>query len=385
MFKKLYKGLISFFEKAAKDGAGAYASDTTLFIIVSFFPFLMCLLTLLQFLPFSQNELMDVVRNFVPSQVADIIGGLVNELYSSTSLLLSITIVMTLWTASRGILGIYRGLNKIYETSETRTYLKLRLRVMVFTLIFIAMLLMLLGLYVFGGLIKGWLTREFPILMTNKYTDLVVNLRSVIGIVILMIFFLLMYCFIPNRRPALIHEVPGAVFASVGWVLFSYFYSFYINNLSNMTATYGSLTAIVLCIVWLHACMNIFFLGAEINMWFNMRKEAKKGRPELSEPGNIQDTALPQPALPESGDVLDTALPQPALPESGDVLDTVLPLPESKLQETSKDTHSVTSVTEDDYLLNDDAGDTPVNPDIAVAPEILRDASTKSPDEHQLS
>ncbi len=276
MFKKLYKNLISFFQKVGKDGAGAYASDTTLFIIVSFFPFLMCLLTLLQFLPFTQNELMDVVRNFVPSQVADIIGGLVNELYSSTSLLLSITIIMTLWTASRGILGIYRGLNKIYETNETRTYLQLRLRVMVFTLVFIAMLLMLLGLYVFGGLIKNWLTQEFPILMKNKYTDLVVNLRSIIGIIILMVFFLVMYCFIPNRRANFFREIPGALLASFGWVAFSYFYSFYINNLSNMTATYGSLTAIVLCIIWLHACMNIFFLGAEVNMWLTLKKEAKR-------------------------------------------------------------------------------------------------------------
>ena len=291
MFKKLYKGIISFFEKVGRDGAGAYASDTTLFIIVSFFPFLMCLLTLLQYLPFSQNELMQVIRNFVPSQVADIIGGLVNELYSTTSLLLSITIIMTLWTASRGILGIYRGLNKIYETNETRTYIQLRLRVMVFTLVFMAMLLMLLGLYVFGGLIKAWLTSEFPILMMNKYTDLVVNLRSVIGIVILMIFFLIMYCFIPNRRARFFRELPGAVFASSGWVLFSYFYSFYINNLSNMTATYGSLTAIVLCIIWLHACMNIFFLGAEINMWFTLRKEAKA----KADPGEVINDSVSEP------------------------------------------------------------------------------------------
>ena len=276
MFKKLYKDIISFGGKIGKDGAGAYASDTTLFIIVSFFPFLMCLLTLLQYLPFTQNELMDVIRNFVPSQVADMIGNLVDELYSSTSLLLSITIIMTLWTASRGILGVHRGLNKIYGADETRNYFILRFRVMIFTLVFMAMLLMLLGLYVFGGIIKNWLTREFPILMMNKYTDLIVNLRSVIGIVILMIFFLVMYVFIPNRRTGIINELPGAAFASVGWVLFSYFYSFYINNLSNMAATYGSLTAIVLCILWLHACMILFFLGAEINSWITLRRSEKK-------------------------------------------------------------------------------------------------------------
>jgi membrane protein len=273
-FRKFFGGLASFFKKTADDGVSAYASDTSLFIIVSFFPFLMFLLTLLQFLPFSQKELMDVIRNFVPLQVADMIGVLVDELYSTTSLVLSITIVLTLWSASRGILGVYRGLNHIYGIEETRNYFVLRLWVMLYTLVFVAMLFMLLGLYVFGGVIINWLTKEFPILMMNKYTVLVVSLRSIIGIVILMVFFLVMYEGIPNRRSRLIGELPGALVASAGWVLFSYFYSFYINHMGSMMTTYGSLTAVVLCMLWLYFCMNIFFLGAEINAWMQKRRSA---------------------------------------------------------------------------------------------------------------
>ena len=265
MIRKFYKCIQAFSNKVTSDGAAAYASDATLFIVVSFFPFLMFLLTLLQYLPFTQNELMEVIRSFVPSQVADTIGNLVDELYSSTSFILSLTIVGTLWTASRGILGVHRGLNRIYDASETRNYFLLRLKVMLFTLVFAIMLLMLLALYVFGGLIKNWLTEEFPILMQNKYTDIVVNLKILIGGAILMVFFLVMYEFIPNRSSRLFRELPGAVLASVGWIGFSYGYSFYINNMSSMRATYGSLTAIVLCVIWLYSCMTIFFLGAEVN------------------------------------------------------------------------------------------------------------------------
>ena len=274
-FKKLFAGIDSFFKKTADDGVPAYASDTTLFIIVSFFPFLMFLLTLLQFLPFTQKELMDVIGNFVPSQVAQMIGVLVDELYSTTSLVLSITVIITLWTASRGILGIYRGLNRIYGIQETRNYFVLRLWVMLYTLVFVAMLFMLLALYVFGGVIIRWLTREFPILMMNRYTILVVSLRSIIGIVILMIFFLVMYEGIPNRRSRIITERPGALVASAGWVLFSYFYSFYINTMGSLMTTYGSLTAVVLCMLWLYFCMNIVFLGAELNSWI----QANAGKP----------------------------------------------------------------------------------------------------------
>ncbi|MBR5968637.1 MAG: YihY/virulence factor BrkB family protein [Lachnospiraceae bacterium] len=275
-FKKAFGDVVCFFKKTADDGVPAYSSDTALFIIVSFFPFLMFLLTLLQFLPFTQKQLMEVIGNFVPSQVAQLIGVLVDELYSTTSLVLSLTIILTLWTASRGILGFYRGLNRIYGIKETRNYLVLRLWVMLYTLVFVVMLLMLLCLYVFGGVITRWLTKEFPILMMNRYTLLVVSFRSIIGIVILTVFFLVMYEGIPNRRSKLITELPGALIAASGWVLFSYFYSFYINNMGSLMTTYGSLTAIVLCMLWLYFCMNIVFLGAELNSWLQLKSRERK-------------------------------------------------------------------------------------------------------------
>lgn len=265
MIKAFIKICNFFSKKTNRDGMTAYASDTTLYIIISFFPFLMFLMTLLQYLPFSRFELLEVISRFVPSQVYDFIAKLVHELYSTSSIVLSITIVTTLWSASRGIVGIYRGLNSIYGIEETRNYLTIRLRSMLYTLIFVIMLIMLLGTYVFGNLIIHWINSRFPTLLLNKYAIVVVSFRTTIGILILTIFFLIMYKFIPNRKTRLFREFPGAILAASGWVAFSYLYSFYINNLSNMTATYGSLTAIVLCMLWLYMCMCIFFFGAEIN------------------------------------------------------------------------------------------------------------------------
>ena len=265
LFKNIQKLSRAFSRKLTHDATTAYSSDTTLFMIVSFFPFLMFLLTLLQYLPFTKQDLMAVIENAMPDQVAAMIGNLVNELYSTSSLLLSVTLITTLWTASRGMLGIYRGLNSVYGIEETRNYIVLRLLAMLYTFIFVIMLFMLLGLYVFGNQIVAWLTGYFPALMMNKYAILVVSFRTTIGIVILLLFFILMYCFIPNRRTKFFKELPGAAFAAVGWVVFSYLYSFYIDNMGNMKATYGSLTAVVLCVLWLYFCMSIFFLGAEIN------------------------------------------------------------------------------------------------------------------------
>ena len=71
-------------------------------------------------------------------------------------------------------------------------------------------------------------------------------------------------------------ELPGALIAASGWVLFSYFYSFYINNMGSLMTTYGSLTAIVLCMLWLYFCMNIVFLGAELNSWLQLKSRERK-------------------------------------------------------------------------------------------------------------
>lgn len=265
----MFKSVIRFFQalgrKMTRDAATAYASDTTLYIVISIFPFLMFLLTLLQYLPFTQEELMAVIYGVVPSQVGDIISDLVTELYSTSGILLSITLLGTLWTASRGVLGMYRGLNAIYGIRETRNYFIVRLLSMLYMVVFCLMLFILLGLYVFGNQIINWLNSRFPLFALNKYAILVMSFRTTIGIVIMFAFFMVMYCFMPKRRPRFKNEFPGALFASVGWVGFSYLYSLYIDNLGSMKATYGSLTAVALCVLWLYFCIYIFFLGAEIN------------------------------------------------------------------------------------------------------------------------
>ena len=81
----------------------------------------------------------------------------------------------------------------------------------------------------------------------------------------MILFFTLMFMTLPGRKTSFFAELPGSILASAGWLGFSYLFSFYIDNFSNYSATYGSLTAIVLCMLWFYSCMYIMFIGAEIN------------------------------------------------------------------------------------------------------------------------
>ena len=91
------------------------------------------------------------------------------------------------------------------------------------------------------------------------------SLRSFLGFTIFFLFFLLLYMFIPDRKPNVKEEIPGAMFTSVLWILFSYLFSIYIDYFTNFSSIYGSLTYIVLFMLWLYVCMNILFFGALIN------------------------------------------------------------------------------------------------------------------------
>jgi membrane protein len=83
-----------------------------------------------------------------------------------------------------------------------------------------------------------------------------------------LIFFLAIYVVIPNRKTKISKELPGALVCACGWMGFSYAFSYYIDHYSNYTSMYGSLTTIVLFMLWLYFCMYILFIGAEINVLF---------------------------------------------------------------------------------------------------------------------
>lgn len=266
--KRLFRIIQNVAKKIQDDALGAYAAQAALFIILSFFPFLMFLMTLLQFLPFTQDQLLTLMEGFIPESVISQLLPFITEIYSSSSgTLLSITIIFALWAGSKGIMAFYFGLNSVYGIKETRNYLVIRLKSIIYTLIFCIMLIIMLAVYVFGNSIINWIENHLPF-EVSQFALLVKGVRTVVGICVLLLFFLIMYKHIPNRKSKLNLEFPGALLAAIGWVVFSFLYSFYINNLNNMTTTYGSLTAIVLCIFWLFACTTIILLGAEINTYW---------------------------------------------------------------------------------------------------------------------
>ena len=134
---------------------------------------------------------------------------------------------------------------------------------------------------VFGNRIIDFVALKLPYLEVLKNS--VLKFCFLIFIGILIIYILMLYIFVPNRKTRILYELPGAIFSAVGWTIFSFVFSIYVDMSAGFSVTYGSLTTLVFIMLWLYACMNMLFVGAEINSflrknYFHCKNNTKSKR-----------------------------------------------------------------------------------------------------------
>lgn len=248
-----------------KDEVTVYAAQASFFTVLSFFPFLMILLTVIQIIPtISQDDLLLVLARLAPSRVYPLLRTIVTDLYTTApAAILSVTTIATIWSASRGMLGIERGLNRIAGCTRRRGYLASRLINSGYTVVFILVCIVSLILMVFGSALQRLLLTWFPFL--QHLVPYLISLRALIALTILILFFMALYTYLPMERGRMKEQIPGALFSTGGWLLCSYGFSIYFSHFKRFSYMYGSLAAVVILMLWIYFCICILFLGAEIN------------------------------------------------------------------------------------------------------------------------
>lgn len=265
-FANMIKTIRGFMKRLNDDHVGAYASQSAYFILLSFIPFVLLLVTLVKYTPFTRDDVYSVLIRMLPTEFQNFVGGIVNEVFYQSSAYMPITIITTLWSAGKGIAALTNGLNSIYHVTETRNYIVNRLRGMAYTLIFVVAFLVSLVLLVFGTRIQSRLTEHLP--MVARVTSTIMGMRTLITTGVLMLLFLVLYKCIPNRKASWKSQCPGAMISSLAWSVFSLVFSVYLDISLATTNMYGSLTMIVFIMIWMYFCMWILLIGAEINAYF---------------------------------------------------------------------------------------------------------------------
>lgn len=129
---------------------------------------------------------------------------------------------------------------------------------------FIVVILLLLVLSVFGNSLNLFILEHAPLI--SGVADWLIEARIIISPAVLMVFCLLIYKFLPNRRDRLVRQIPGAAFAALGGMAVSWIFSVYLDIFTAFSDMYGSLTTIVLIMLWMYFCMYSILLGGELNV-----------------------------------------------------------------------------------------------------------------------
>lgn len=252
-----------------EDHVGAYASQSAYFIVLSFLPFLMLILTLIQYTPLTKSDILQFMVELLPDMFDPLAINIVDEVYNKSTAIISITAITAVWSASRGLLAITNGLNSVYDAEETRGYLVLKIRSVFYTVLFIVLIICFLVLVVFGNSIHGFFIQYLPFI--SHISAFLIHIRPILSLGVTFLLFLLMYRFVPNRRSKWKYQIPGAAFTAIGWYVFSFGFSLYVDYFDGLSHMYGSLTTIVMIMLWLYFCMYIMLIGGEINAGFEQK------------------------------------------------------------------------------------------------------------------
>ncbi|SFK21490.1 membrane protein [Halobacillus dabanensis] len=259
------------FTRFGEDDVGGMAAQLAYFFLLSLFPFMIFLLTLLGYLHIDENRVLAFVSTYAPPETFDMITSNVSSLLrSENGSLLSIGLVGTLWAASNGVNAIMRAFNRAHDVEENRSFIVSRLIAIILTIAMILVIAIAFLLPVLGHTIGVYLFSFFG--LSESFLSLWNGLRWVISSIIFFIVLSFLYVTAPNKRLKYRDTVAGAVFATFSWQLVSLMFSFYVGNLGNFSATYGSLGGVIVLMIWFYISGIVIILGGEINAMAHHRR-----------------------------------------------------------------------------------------------------------------
>ena len=242
---------------------GAYAATCAYFIMISFVPFLMIFMALAGTFHSDVPAIMEGFLSIIPSGLKAYVGAVIEEVGSKSYVFVPLSVLVLLWSAAKLFHALTNGLNVISRVQETRGWFYLRLRSVMLVLVFFVFIWIALVMNMFGQNIEEWFHSTFP--RIHDILRFLYSFRALFGYFGLILLFLFIYKFLPNCRYTFRSQFPGALIVSTVWMFFSYLMSLYYEHNRNFNDMYGSMTGMILAMIWLYFCAYFLLFGAELN------------------------------------------------------------------------------------------------------------------------
>lgn len=250
----------------AEDNIGIAAAGVAFYAFLAIFPTIAATIAIYGLIvdPQTAQQHMTDIANVLPQQSAQLLQDQLRQISRSSSAALSwglvFSVLLSLWSANKGTRALFKAINIAYNEEDKRGFIKGNLITILFTILGIAAAIISMALVIALPALTGQLG------FSGALQTIVLVARWLLLAVVLIAALAALYRFAPDRENPQWRWVSwGSVVATVLWIAGSLGFSYYVNNFSNFNATYGSLAAVVILLLWFNLSSFIILLGAEIN------------------------------------------------------------------------------------------------------------------------
>lgn len=265
MVKRLFIIFREFGKKLQRDNVGAYASSISFFFLLSIVPLLILVCSIVGYTPLSEVDLLNGAEYICPDFLDDLVCLLIQQIYDETSTMLPISIIVLIWSAGKAMWGLMMGLNNANGVEEKRNTVIVRIWASFYSLVMLVALLFSLAMVLMGDNFVDYIRFTWPRLAV--FLRDIGRLRFILVWGFLSLWFMVLYTVVPNVKLKLLYQMPGAMLAAAAWSVFSYGFAIYVDYFDGFNI-YGSLSSLVLVMMWLYVNMYILLIGANLNRYF---------------------------------------------------------------------------------------------------------------------
>lgn len=263
---KFFKGVSSFASDFGRKSVAANSASIAFYIFISVIPMFILLCSQLPMTGISKADLTAAVNQLVPETISDLVTSMISDAYKSRIGMFSFSIVVLLWSSSRGVVALVRSLDIVYDERDSRNIIDLYMFSIFYTVCLLVGTSVLLVFYTqeltAEELIRSAMQSD---LIFEKVAPRLKKLYIISGATLLAA---LIYKVAPAGKRSFLHQIPGALFSAVAISLFSVYFAAYTSGSNIYKSFYGSLTTVSLFLMWLYSCINIFLIGGVINTYF---------------------------------------------------------------------------------------------------------------------
>ena len=242
------------------------AAQLAYYLLLAIFPFLFFLVTLLAFLPIRGpvDDLLGRLALVMPKQAMELIKGHLDSLlHTQRPHLLTIGLAASVWSASRGVDSIRKGLNLAYDVKESRPWWRVNLDAVGVTLFGTVLVLLALAMIGLGGAGGEWLADKLN--LERSWAFVWFWLRWPLTALVVMFVAALAYYFLPDVDQEFKFITPGSIVGTIIWLIATWGFTQYVQHFGNYNATYGSIGGVIVLMTWLYISGLIFLVGGEVN------------------------------------------------------------------------------------------------------------------------